>query len=105
MQNITDENFEQTIHENKRVLVDMSAVWCQPCRKQALILEEIENEYNGKVFIGGLNVDENNKVADEYKVDVIPAILMFKDEKLVHRIEGLKGAKVMKEHIKEHLGV
>jgi thioredoxin 1 len=81
------------------VVVDFWAEWCPPCRMIAPIIEELAREYEGKVKIAKLNVDENPAKATEYKVMSIPNLKFFKEGKVVDEIVGV----VPKEQIKRKI--
>ncbi len=86
---LTDANFQSEVLDHKGVvLVDFWAPWCGPCRMIAPILEELAEEYQGKVKIGKVNVDENQQYARNYGIASIPTLLLFKDGKLVDRAIG-----------------
>lgn len=86
---ITDENFEQEVlKSNILVLVDFWAVWCGPCKMIAPVVEQLAAEYNGKLKIGKLDVDNNQQSAIKYGVRGIPTLLIFKDGKVVDTIIG-----------------
>lgn len=87
---LTDDNFSKTISENKVVLVDFWAVWCGPCKMIAPVVEEIANQYAGKITVGKLNVDENRMTATEHGIMSIPTLLFFKDGQVAERIIGFK---------------
>jgi thioredoxin 1 len=86
---ITDSNFEEVVLKaDKPVLVDFWAEWCGPCRMVGPVVEELSNEYAGKAIIGKLDVDSNPKVATEFGIMSIPALLFFKDGKVVDKQVG-----------------
>ncbi len=86
---ITDQNFEtEVIKSDKPVLIDFWAVWCGPCKLIAPIVEELANEYDGKVKIGKLDVDSNQETSIKFGVRSIPTLLLFKDGNLKDTIIG-----------------
>jgi thioredoxin 1 len=85
----TDDNFEQeVIKSDKAVLIDFWAVWCGPCKIIAPIVEELASEYEGKLKVGKLDVDENQQTSIKYGVRSIPTLLIFKDGKVKDQIIG-----------------
>lgn len=84
----TDGNIKELIESGKPVVVDFWAEWCGPCRMVGPIVEELAEEYAGKVEIGKLNVDENVDTPNEYGIRNIPTILFFKDGKVVDKQVG-----------------
>jgi thioredoxin 1 len=77
---LSDEKFEaDVINANGPVLVDFWAEWCGPCKMIAPILSEIADEFDGKVTVGKLNVDENNDTPPKYGIRGIPTLLLFKN--------------------------
>ena len=83
---ITDDTFGQAILENELILVDFWADWCGPCKKMNPILEELSSETG--LLIGKLNVDENPEKSQEYSVQSIPTMVLFKDGNPVHTVVG-----------------
>ena len=81
---ITSQNFEQEVLKSDLpVLVDFWATWCGPCMMLAPIIEEIAKEYQGKVKVGKVNVDEQGPLAMQFGIQSIPTLLYFKGGKLV----------------------
>ncbi len=97
---LNDANFEQEVlHSNVPVIVDFWAEWCAPCRIIAPIIEELATEYEGKLKVGKLDVDNNPQVSMKYSIRSIPTLLIFKDGEPVEQIIGA----VPKQNILEKL--
>lgn len=84
----TDENIKEAIQSGKPVVVDFWAEWCGPCRMVGSVVEELAKEYDGRVIIGKLDVDENVETPNEYGIRNIPTILFFKDGQIVDKQIG-----------------
>ena len=78
----------EVIESDMPVLVDFWATWCGPCRMIAPVVEQVAEEFADKVKVGKVNVDEEMELAMEYKIEVIPTILLFKDGKVVKKSVG-----------------
>jgi thioredoxin 1 len=86
---ITDENFEtEVVNSELPVVIDFWAEWCGPCRMIAPIMEELAQEYDGKVKIGKLDVDTNQNTAVKFGVRSIPTVLFFKGGELKDTVIG-----------------
>jgi thioredoxin 1 len=86
---VTDANFEQEVEKNDGLtVVDFWATWCGPCRTIAPILDQLAKEYEGKVKITKLDVDQNIRTASRFNVRSIPMLLFFKGGKVVDQIIG-----------------
>ena len=85
---ITDANIQEVLAEGQPVVVDFWAPWCGPCKMMLPVVEELAAEYEGKITVGKLNVDENDETCSQYGIMNIPTILFFKGGELVHRQVG-----------------
>jgi len=99
---LTDANFKQEVLESLTpVLVDFWAEWCGPCKMLAPLLDDIASEYDGKVKVGKLNVDEHQGVASEYGIRAIPTLLIFKNGQVVEHVVGLKSKRDLKGNLEK----
>jgi len=86
---LTDSDFHQEVEKSELpYIVDFWAIWCAPCSMVAPILEEIAKEYDGKLKVGKVNVDNEIKTANEFGIQNIPTLIIFKQGKEVDRIIG-----------------
>lgn len=102
---VTDANFdEEVIKSTIPVLVDFWAVWCGPCQMQNPILEEVAKEYEGKVKVAKLNVDENPVSAQKYSVMSIPTLLLFQKGVVVKQMVGVQSKEILSNEFDRVIG-
>ena len=101
---VTDAEFDSTVLQSEKpVVLDFWAEWCQPCKMLAPTVEEIAGEYEDKVKVGKLNVDDNPSTATKYGIRGIPTLLFFKGGKVVQQVKGVKSKAEIKKIIDENL--
>jgi len=101
---ITDQTFQQEVLENKGlVVVDFWAAWCGPCRMVSPVIDELAKEYEGKVKIGKVNVDENSQVVNQYNVMSLPSVVLFKDGQPIKTMVGAQSKESYKQEIEQIL--
>jgi thioredoxin 1 len=86
---LTDKNFQQQT-KNKVVLVDFWAEWCAPCKMMAPVLNDVADELTGNAFVGKLNIEQYQSMAQQFNVRSIPTLIIFKNGKEVKRFVGIK---------------
>ena len=102
---VTDSTFDEVVLKSANpVLVDFWATWCRPCQMVAPILEELTEEYSGKLTIAKLDVDQNQETAAKFHVMSIPTMIIFKQGKPVANIVGFKPKDKMKQELDAALG-
>lgn len=101
---LTDENFEKEVQAiDKPVLVDFFATWCDPCSILAPILEKVADDLKEKIVLVKANIDEIPQIAQKFKIDRIPTVVLFKKGKPISSFVGLKSEKDIKEWLAELL--
>ncbi len=94
---LTQSNFAtEVLQSTSPVLVDFWAEWCGPCKALGPILDELAEEYNGKVRIGKVNIDEYQELAAQYRISSIPTLLLFKQGQVAEQLVGLRSKKDLK---------
>ena len=102
---VEDASFGEVVLQSKiPVLVDFWAPWCGPCRMVSPVVEELAEEYEGKVGFGKVNVDENPKTASQYGIMSIPTLILFKDGKPVSNVVGFRPKDELKKSLDTALG-
>ena len=103
-QNVSDNNFEEEVIDSSMpVLVDFWAQWCGPCKMIAPVLEELAEDYDGRVKFVRVNVDTNPKTSSKYSIRSIPSLLIFVNGEQVEHILGAVAKKVLTEKLDEVL--
>ena len=101
---VTDETFDSQVKESTTLtLVDFWADWCGPCKMIAPTVDERADEYAGRLKVCKLDVDENQRTAQQYAVRSIPSFLFFKDGKVVETVVGAVRKQRLEEVIEAHL--
>jgi len=104
VQTLTDTNFDDSvIKATHPVVVDFWAEWCGPCRRLAPTIDELATEYDGRVVVGKLNVDENPAIQSRFSIMGIPTVLIFKGGEVVEQVVGLADKNAFKKLIDKHV--
>ena len=100
MLTLTETNFsEEVLKSSVPVLVDFWAEWCGPCKMIAPILDEIAQEYDGRLKIGKVNIDDQQSLATQHGIRAIPTLLIFKDGQVADQIVGLRSKRDLKSNL------
>jgi len=103
---VNDNDFEEkVIKQSKDVLViaDFWAEWCMPCLMLGPVLEKITEEHKGKIILAKIDVDKNPKISQKYRIDGIPAVKIFRNEKVVNEFIGALPESQVREYINKNL--
>lgn len=102
---LSSENFDQeVINSATPVLVDFWAEWCGPCKMLTPVLDELATEYDGKIKVGKVNIDNDQQLSVKYGIQSIPTLLVFKGGQVQEQHVGLKSKSVLKEALDNAIG-
>jgi thioredoxin 1 len=91
----TDASFPQDVLASDiPVVVDFWAEWCAPCRAIAPLIDQLATQYEGKVIVGKVNIDQNQQIAQQYRIASIPTIMVFKGGKVINQVTGANPQKI-----------
>ena len=101
---LTKDNFDKEVLESdKPVLVDFWAPWCGPCRMVSPIIDQLAIDYEGRVKVGKVNVDDENELAQRYRVMSIPTIMVFKNGNIAESVVGARSKEDLSRMLDNHL--
>jgi len=96
-------NFEQLINSDMPVLVDFYAEWCQPCKIQSPVLQELAREENGRIRVIKIDVDKNPLIAQRYQIQGVPTLILFRNGQVLWRQSGVTPKHLLKKVLSEFL--
>lgn len=101
---ITKDNFEkEVLQSDKPVLVDFWAAWCGPCRMVAPVIDQIADEYAGRVKVGKINVDEQGELSEKYRIMSIPTLMVFKNGAIAESVMSARTKEALAAMLDKHL--
>ena len=100
---LTKDNFNEYLSKDLPLLVDFWASWCGPCRMLGPVIDEVAEEYVGKMYVGKVNVDEQPELAQEFKIMTIPTVFILKDGEIVDKLNGAVPLEQMEDFIENNL--
>ena len=99
VQSVDEIHFQEFIKTHTFVVLDFWAVWCAPCRRVGVVLEELSKEFSGRVTFGKCNTEDNRHLAMQFNITAIPSIMLFSHGQLVDRIIGAYPKEAIREKI------
>ncbi len=103
--NVDEMHFQEFISTHPFVVIDFWAEWCGPCRRIAPIMDDLAKEFGGKVTFGKCNTDDNRRLAMQFNISAIPAIMLFSHGQLADRIIGAYPKEAIREKIVRKFGL
>lgn len=100
---VTTANAKEAVNGNHIAILDFWATWCAPCRHLLPIINELATEYEGRVFVGKVDAEAEEALTDEYSVQTVPTVIIFKDGVEVERFKGANPKNTYKEKIESLL--
>lgn len=101
----SDANFDaEVIQSDKPVLVDFWAEWCGPCKALGPVIDEIANEYNGRVKVGKVDTDSNRDTSVRFSISAIPTVILFHKGEIAEKFVGLRGKKDFQASLNKLVG-
>jgi thioredoxin len=94
-----NEDYTDLLNQNKPILLDFYADWCGPCQSLLPTVEKLSKDYEGKIEIQKVNVDQNSELAAKFEVRSIPALFFIKDSKVIDKFNGLQSESVLREKL------
>lgn len=102
---LTQDNFEQEVLQSpKPILVDFWAEWCGPCKMLAPVLDELAAEYDGRVRIGKVNIDDHQALAAQFGIQSIPTLLLFQQGQVVEQVVGMRSKRDLSSRLEKAAG-
>jgi thioredoxin 1 len=100
---LDDSDFTESINKFPLLLVDFWAPWCGPCRMMSPVIDQVGKEYQGKLVVGKVNVDENPSISRQFGISSIPTLILFKKGQAVNNIVGSVSKSRIDEMVRMHL--
>lgn len=101
--NLTTDNFNEFINSDTPCLVDFWAPWCGPCQMLGPVIDEVALEYDGKIKVGKVNIDEQGALAQQYRVMTIPTVMIMKNGEVVDKNVGAVSLETMEDFIDKNI--